>query len=46
MAADTAYRQAFVSSVVTFLKQYNFDGLDLDWEYPAERGGQTVDKVS
>ena len=46
MAADAASRQVFTTSVVEFLKTYNFDGLDLDWEYPAERGGQTVDKVS
>ena len=46
MAANAAYRQTFVDSVVEFMKTYNFDGLDLDWEYPAERGGQTVDKVS
>ena len=46
MAADASSRQAFVASVVDFLQTYNFDGLDLDWEYPAERGGQTVDKVN
>ena len=24
----------FVAKVVPLLKQYNFDGLDVDWEYP------------
>ncbi|WP_420582886.1 glycoside hydrolase family 18 protein [Reichenbachiella sp.] len=31
-------RKAFASSVVDVLKQYNADGIDLDWEYPAIEG--------
>ena len=27
--------QSFTESAVRFLEKYNFDGLDLDWEYPA-----------
>ena len=35
----------FVANVVPLLKQYNFDGLDVDWEYPSneeEKKGYTA----
>lgn len=45
MARNPAYRKAFINSVIEFLKEYDFDGIDLDWEYPSARlGDPTVDK--
>lgn len=44
MAADPQKRKSFVTSVGLFLEKYKFDGLDLDWEYPAKRGGKPEDK--
>ncbi|KAF5270886.1 hypothetical protein FQR65_LT05403 [Abscondita terminalis] len=46
IAANAQYRQNFVNSAINLMNQYNFDGLDLDWEYPAQRGGALADKVN
>ncbi|XP_066904768.1 uncharacterized protein Cht6 [Halyomorpha halys] len=45
LVADEERRKEFVRNVVKFLRQNHFDGLDLDWEYPAYRdGGKPKDK--
>jgi chitinase len=38
MAATEETRRQFVESVGHFIKEYNLDGLDIDWEYPGLPG--------
>jgi chitinase len=38
MAASPDTRKKFVDSAMRFIKEYNLDGLDMDWEYPGLRG--------
>ncbi|XP_076164931.1 chitinase-3-like protein 1 [Ptiloglossa arizonensis] len=44
VAANPEIRARFVENVVKFLKEYKFDGFDVDWEYPNQRGGKPIDK--
>ena len=43
VASTQERRETFANSVVDFLNEYNFDGIDLDWEYPVTRDGTPDD---
>lgn len=46
MYADKGRRAGFIKSIVSTLKKYNFDGFDVDIEYPSasDQGGSYADK--
>ncbi|XP_055379610.1 acidic mammalian chitinase-like [Condylostylus longicornis] len=36
-------RSTLVKSIINFIQTWGFDGFDLDWEYPSQRGGSSDD---
>ena len=36
MASSDISRKKFAEQCVDLIKDYNFDGIDLDWEYPGK----------
>lgn len=48
IAADPIKRQNFANACVALINQYDFDGIDIDWEYPGftDHGGTTSDIIN
>jgi chitinase len=42
MASTTANRNHFVSDVMNKVRQYGFDGVDVDWEFPSTSDGTDI----
>ncbi len=48
MAASQSTRGTFITNIIKFVRTYDFDGIDIDWEYPGVDylGGRPVDKTN
>lgn len=46
LISNAVRRRDFIRSATSFIRQHNFDGLDLHWQYPGaeELGGHSTDK--
>ena len=44
VVATARSRGAFARNVIRFLRRHDFDGLDVDWEFPGTRGSGAEDK--
>ncbi|CAL8341071.1 unnamed protein product [Lota lota] len=44
MVSKPENRAVFLKSAISFLRKHNFDGLNLDWEFPGQMGSTAADK--
>jgi len=45
IGADPDLRETYVNNVIEVVKQYGFDGVELDWEYPSYATGSDYEKT-
>ncbi|KAH8682064.1 hypothetical protein BX600DRAFT_429956 [Xylariales sp. PMI_506] len=48
LASTAVKRQKFISNLASFMREWGFDGVDIDWEYPGapDRGGSPNDTAN
>lgn len=44
MTEKAEHRKIYVESAVAFILKHKFDGMDLNWQFPGDRGGTDKDK--
>lgn len=42
MAREPEGRKEFIESCIALIKEYNLDGIDIDWEYPTNGGWEEI----
>ncbi|XP_071107290.1 chitinase-3-like protein 1 [Haliotis cracherodii] len=45
LVSSAANMASFSETSIGYLREHKFDGLDIDWEYPAGRGGPASDRA-
>ncbi len=45
VAANDPLRQKFIGNVMDIVDEYNFDGVELDWEYPSKASQTNYEKL-
>ena len=44
MVSHKQTRAIFISSTIQVARKFGFNGLDLDWEFPADKVGTSIGK--
>lgn len=45
VSANDSLRQKFIGNIMDIVDEYNFDGVELDWEYPSKASEKNYEKL-